>query len=253
MKTPIIIPSAGFAQEPAPGVPMLARYLAARLDRIGVHYGWVIVAVTLSVSVTTAGAIGVPGALILPLTKEYGWDIAQISTALAIRLVLFGLMAPFAAALIERYGVRNIILIAITMIISGLVVAVGMSHVWQLVLSWGIIIGLGTGMTALVLGAIVSTRWFDERRGLVLGILTAANATGQLIFLTLAASLVEHVGWRWALAPSIVGLAIAAILVVLFMVDRPSDVGLLPYGAKQGAAPPAVAPRSNFGAALARP
>jgi sugar phosphate permease len=232
---------------------MLARYLAPRLERLGIHYGWVIVAVTLSVSVTTAGAIGVPGALILPLTKEYGWDVAQISSALAVRLVLFGLMAPFAAALIERYGVRRVILTAVAMIVCGLLLALGMQHVWHLVLSWGIIIGLGTGLTALVLGAIVSTRWFNERRGLVLGILTAANATGQLIFLPLAASLVERVGWRWALAPSIVGLAIAAILVVLFMVDRPSDVGLLPYGAKRGDTPPAVAPRSNFGAALARP
>src|SRR5947209_19696717 len=197
---------------------MLARYVAARLDRLGIHYGWVIVAVTLSVSVTTAGAIGVPGALILPLTKEYGWDVAQISSALAVRLVLFGLMAPFAAALIERYGVRNVVLTAVAMIVCGLLLALGMRHVWQLVLSWGIIIGLGTGLTALVLGAIVSTRWFGERRGLVLGILTAANATGQLIFLPLAASLVERVGWRWALAPSVVGLVIAAILVVLFMV-----------------------------------
>jgi sugar phosphate permease len=230
---------------------MLARALAARLDRLGVHYGWVIVAVTLSVSVTTAGAIGVPGALILPLTKEYGWDIGQISSALALRLVLFGLMAPFAAALIERYGIRNIVLAAVAMIITGLLIALGMRHVWQLVLSWGIIIGLGTGLTALVLGAIVSTRWFAERRGLVLGILTAANATGQLIFLPLAAALVERVGWRWALAPSVVGLVIAAILVVLFMADRPSDVGLLPYGAKKDGAPPATAPHSNFGEAIA--
>src|SRR5436305_1794244 len=178
---------------------MLARYLAPRLERIGIHYGWVIVAVTLSVSVTTAGAIGVPGALILPLTKEYGWDVAQISSALAVRLVLFGLMAPFAAALIERYGVRNVVLTAVAMIVAGLLLALGMQHVWQLVLSWGIIIGLGTGLTALVLGAIVSTRWFTERRGLVLGILTAANATGQLIFLPLAASLLDRVDYRWLL------------------------------------------------------
>ncbi len=231
---------------------MLARALAARLDRLGIHYGWVIVAVTLCVSVTTAGAIGVPGALILPLTKEFGWDIGQISSALALRLVLFGLMAPFAAALIERYGVRNVVLTAVAMIIAGLMVALAMRQVWQLVLSWGVIIGLGTGLTALVLGAIVSTRWFTERRGLVLGILTAANATGQLIFLPLAASLVERVGWRWALAPSVIGLLIAAILVVLFMADRPSDVGLLPYGAKKGDAPAGIAPRSNFGEAIAR-
>jgi len=231
---------------------MLARVLAARLDRLGVHYGWVIVAVTLCVSVTTAGAIGVPGALILPLTKEYGWDVGQISSALALRLVIFGLMAPFAAALIERYGIRNVVLTAVAMIILGLLVAVAMHHVWQLVLSWGVIIGIGTGLTALVLGAIVSTRWFAERRGLVLGILTAANATGQLIFLPLAAALVEGVGWRWALAPSVIGLAIAAVLVVLFMADRPSDVGLLPYGSKKDGAAPVEASHSNFGEAIGR-
>src|SRR5436309_1161132 len=143
MRTQIIIPLPRRSQGAAAGVQeMLARALAARLDRLGIYYGWVIVAVTLCVSVTTAGAIGVPGALILPLTKEFGWDIGQISSALALRLVLFGLMAPFAAALIERYGVRNVVLAAVALIITGLLVALGMRQVWQLVLSWGIIIGI---------------------------------------------------------------------------------------------------------------
>jgi sugar phosphate permease len=231
---------------------MFAQTLAAFLSRRGIHYGWVVIAVTFVTALTTAGAVGVPGALILPLTREFGWDTAQISTALAIRLVLFGLMAPFAAALIERYGVRRVVLTAIVMIVAGLSLALVMTKAWHLIVLWGIVVGLGTGMTALVLSAIVSTRWFAQRRGLVLGMLTASSATGQLVFLPLAAWLVDRFGWRYALAPSVIGLLIAGVLVLLFMCDRPSDVGLMPYGEAapapgQIAAPPAAAPAPAFG------
>ena len=227
---------------------MFAQALARRLSRHGIHYGWVVIAVTFVTALTTAGAMGVPGALILPLTKEFGWNTAEISSALAIRLVLFGLMAPFAAALIERYGVRRVVLTAIGLIVSGLLLALVMYQAWHLIVLWGFVVGVGTGMTALVLSAIVSTRWFVQRRGLVLGVLTASSATGQLVFLPLAAWLVDNYGWRYALAPSVIGLMIAGLLVALFMCDRPSDVGQAAYGeaarptAPTSAAPPASAP-----------
>jgi sugar phosphate permease len=200
----------------------------------------VIVAVTFLTSLTTAGAMGLPGALILPLSREFGWDIAEISSAIAIRLVLFGLMAPVAAALIESYGVRRIVIAAITLIVSGLLLALVMTHVWHLVLLWGIVVGIGTGMTALVLGAIIATRWFVARRGLVVGMLTASSATGQLVFLPLAAWLVDHVGWRFALLPTIGALIAVGLLVVVFMRDRPSDLGLAPFGEVPTAAKGAV-------------
>jgi MFS family permease len=209
---------------------MLATFLAPRLARLNIHYGWVIVAVTFLTALTTAGAMGLPGALILSLHKDFGWDVSEISSALALRLALFGLMGPFSATLMERYGVRNIVLAAVTLLIIGLLSALVMTRLWQLVLMWGVVVGIGTGLTAVVLGAVVSSRWFTAHRGLVLGMLTASTATGQLVFLPLAAWLVAHVGWRFALIPSIVGLVTAAMLVVLFMRDRPSDVGLLPLG-----------------------
>ena len=199
---------------------MVAQALADRLSRRGIHYGWVIVAVTFLTSLTTAGAMGLPGALILPLSREFGWDVAEISSAIAIRLVLFGLMAPVAAALIENYGVRRIVIAAITLIVSGLLLAPVMTQVWHLVLLWGIVVGIGTGMTALVLGAIIATRWFVARRGLVVGMLTASSATGQLVFLPVAAWLVDHVGWRFALVPTIGALIAVGLLVVVFMRDR---------------------------------
>ena len=151
-------------------------------------------------------------------------------------------MGPFSAGLIERYGVRAMHTTAISLIITGLLSALLMTQLWHLVLLWGLVVGVGTGLTAVVLGAIVSTRWFSRHRGLVLGMLTASNATGQLVFLPFAAWLVSHVGWRMALIPSIAALSVAALLVVLFMRDRPADVGLLPLG--DTVAPP-VPPRQS--------
>ena len=228
---------------------MLAGLLSKRLARWNIHYGWVVVAVAFLTMLTTAGSVGLPGALILPLSKEFGWDVSGISSALAVRLVLFGLMGPFAAALIERYGVRTVVLTAVALITLGLLGATVMTELWQLVALWGLVVGIGTGLTALVLGAIVSSRWFTKHRGLVLGLLTASASTGQLVFLPLAAWLVEHVSWRVALIPSIVGLGLVALLVLLFMRDRPSDVGLTPFG-ESGPIAAAVPARPAIAAAL---
>ncbi len=134
--------------------------LAAWLARRNVHYGWVVVGTTFLTMLVTAGAVGAPGVLMLPLQKEFGWQTAEISSALGVRFMLFGLMAPFAAVLINRYGMRRVALSALVLIVSGLALSLAMTQVWQLVLLWGVVIGLGTGMTALVLGVTVATRWF---------------------------------------------------------------------------------------------
>src|SRR5215470_14574977 len=228
---------------------MLASVLAKRLARSNIHYGWVVAAVAFLTMLATSGAVGLPGALILPLSKEFGWDVGGISSALAVRLVLFGLMGPFAAALIERYGVRNIVLTAVALIAAGLLGATLMTQLWQLFMLWGVVVGIGTGLTALVLGAIVSSRWFTRHRGLVLGLMTASASTGQLVFLPMAAWLIERVSWRTALVPSIAGLGLVALLVLLFMRDRPADLGLLPFGEK-GTAAGAAPPKSAIAAAL---
>src|SRR4029077_10187685 len=144
------------------------------------------------------------------------------------------LMAPFAAVLINRYGIRRIALSALALIVSGLLLSLAMTRVWQLVLLWGVVIGLGAGMTALVLGVTVATRWFATRRGLVTGLLTASSATGQLVFLPLLASVSERLGWRLAVAMVCGALALAAFAVLAFMRDRPADVGQQPFGRAAG-------------------
>jgi MFS family permease len=204
--------------------------VAAAMMRRGLHYGWVVVATTFLTLLVTAGAVGAPGVLLLPLQREFGWSTAAISSALALRLLLFGLMGPFAAAFINRYGVRNVTLNALCLIGLGLVLSLGMTQIWQLILLWGVLVGLGTGLTALVLAATISTRWFNARRGLIVGLLTASSATGQLIFLPLLASMAARSGWRSALGLVCLLLATAASLVWLFMRDRPADLGLKPFG-----------------------
>jgi len=219
---------------------MLAESLSGFLARRGVHYGWVVAAVAFLVMLSTAAAVGMPGVLMKPLTAEFGWSISTISGPLGLRLALFGMMGPFAAALMARYGLRTIILCALALIVGGLGVAIlAMGQIWQLWLLWGGVVGIGTGMTALVLGATVASRWFVARRGLVIGLLTASSATGQLAFLPLAAWLADHYGWRIALLPALGACAVAGLLALLFMRDRPSDLSLRAYGEPEGAAPAA--------------
>jgi MFS family permease len=209
---------------------MISNWLAASLERRNIHYGWVMVALTFFTALVTAGTVGAPGVFIVPLQQEFGWSTAEISSALSIRFILFGLMAPFAAALLNRYGLRNVTLTAQLVVVSALLASLAMTKVWHLMLLWGVVIGIGTGMTALVLGATIATRWFAANRGLVIGILTASVATGQLVFLPLIAALTDHLGWRMALGVVCAALAVSALAVLMLMRDRPSDLGLRPFG-----------------------
>jgi MFS family permease len=179
--------------------------------------------------------------LIVPLETEFSWTTDQISTAMAIRLVLYGLMGPFAAAFMNRLGLRRVTMAALGLIFTGLFFSLGMTQVWQMVVLWGVVVGLGTGLTAVVLGATVATRWFTARRGLVVGLLTASSATGQLVFLPLLASVTAHYGWRTAVAIPLVLIGVALAAIVLLLRDRPADLGLLPYGETAATAQPAPA------------
>src|SRR5271170_7242662 len=209
---------------------MASTVLAAALQRRNIHYGWAVVGVTFLTLLVTAAAMGMPGVLIVPLEKEFGWDNAQISSALAIRIMLFGLFGPFAAAFMNRFGVRRVIMFAMALIAGGLLASLAMTQLWQLIFLWGIVVGIGTGLTAMVLAATVATRWFNHRRGVVIGMLAASSATGQLVFLPLIAELTTRFGWRMALVFVSAALALTAVVALIFMRDRPSDLDLPVYG-----------------------
>ncbi len=154
------------------------------------HYGWVIAAVTFVVLLITAGVRATPALFMVPLEQEFGWNRAVISMAVAINIALFGLIGPFAASVMDKYGLRRVVMAALALLAVSVALTTRMHSEWQLTLLWGIFVGAGTGVTSIVLAGVVATRWFDERRGLVVGALSAANATGQLVFLPLLASIV---------------------------------------------------------------
>src|SRR2546429_3030945 len=196
-----------------------------------VHYAWIVAAVTFVALMGAAGFRATPGVLIVPLEHEFGWNRAIISFAVFINLILFGLTGPFAAALMNRFGLRTVTVGALVTVASGALLTTVMTAPWQLYLLWGVVVGLGTRCMASVLAATVAGRWFVQRRGLVLGALTAAGATGQLIFLPFLGWLAQNRGWRSAAIT--VGVAALAVVpvVALFLRNRPADLGLRAYGA----------------------
>ena len=195
------------------------------------HYAWIVAGVTFATLLMAGGIRGSPGILVVPLENEFHWSRATISFAVGVNICLYGLIGPFAAALMESAGLRRTMLGALALIGTGVLITPAMQQSWQLVLLWGVIVGSGTGVTANVLAATVATRWFVTQRGLVVGLLTSAAAAGQLIFLPALASITVTYGWRW-MAFSVAAVAFALIPVVaLFMRDRPEDMALTPYGA----------------------
>jgi predicted MFS family arabinose efflux permease len=199
------------------------------------HYAWIVALVTFTVLLVTAGIRATPGLLMVPLEGEFGWSRAVISGAVAINIALFGLIGPFAASVMDRWGLRRVMLSALALLAASVALSTRMTSRWELMLLWGVLVGTGTGGTSMVLAAVVATRWFDERRGLVLGALSAANATGQLVFLPLLAGLAEQDGWRAAALAVSGAAAIVFVVVFVLMRDRPEDVGLRAYGQQVGA------------------
>ena len=203
------------------------------------HYAWIVAAVGLVTLVTAAGFRSTTGVLIIPLEHEFGWSRATISFAVFINLIVFGLAGPFAAAFAERFGLRRVIVVAVLAIAAGSGLTIFMDQPWQLDLLWGVVNAAATGAISLPLAALIANRWFVARRGLVTGLLTASNATGQLIFLPVLAWLVEHYGWRYAAGTAAtVALVVVLPLALLFMRDRPADLGLAPYGTDEVQPPP---------------
>lgn len=228
---------------------MFALLASTSLGRRGLHYAWVIAAVTFLAMLTTSAALGLPGAMLQPLSKEFGWSTEQLSSVFAVRFALFGLLGPFAAVFIGRFGLRTIMVTAASFIAVAMVLATQVTQLWQLFLLWGLVLGCGTGLTALVLGAMVANRWFTSNRGLVVGLFAASTATGQLIFLPVAAWMIENLGWRYAVIPVFIACVTVAVLATLFMRDHPGSIGLRSYGEpddKPVEAPPARATRLNF-------
>ncbi|MCF6475609.1 MFS transporter [Nonomuraea sp. MG754425] len=222
--------------------------LSTTPTRRGLHRAWFVAGVAFVAILGAAGFRATPGVLITPLREEFGWSAGTISLAVSVNLVLYGLTAPFAAALMDRFGMRRVVSLALLLIAAGSALTVLMTASWQLLLFWGVLVGLGTGSMALVFAATVVDRWFVRHRGLVTGVLTAAGATGQLVFLPVLAQLAQGPGWRFA-SLTVAAAALAVVPFVWWLLrDRPEDVGTTALGAEPGQA--RVTPPSTTNAAV---
>ena len=203
-----------------------------------IHPAWFVAGVAFIALMGAAGFRAAPGPLMIPLNEEFGWPISTMSVAVSLNILLYGLTAPFAAALMGRFGIRGITMAALVLIAAGSGLTVFAQAEWILLITWGLLIGLGTGSMALVFVAEISGTWFVKRRGLVTGVLASGSATGQLIFLPLVASLAENIGWREA-SLVIAATALAVVPLVFFFIrNHPSDLGVDAYGAEPGTTPP---------------
>ncbi|HLX03173.1 MAG TPA: MFS transporter [Trinickia sp.] len=203
---------------------------ATKLIRGRFHYGWLVAAVVFLVLLAAAGTRATPSVMMVPLEHEFGWSRATISLAISVNIALYGLTGPFAAAAMQRFGVRPTVLAALATMAGGVALSSLMTAPWQMILIWGVMVGGATGVAALTLSATVVTRWFTTHRGLVMGMLTASSATGQLVFLPMLAAVVEHQGWR---AVVLIVAAVAAVvlpLVAFLLPERPADLSLRPFG-----------------------
>ena len=209
------------------------------------HYAWIIAALVFLLLLCSAGVRSAPGVLIVPLEQAFGWDRTTISSAVSLNLVLYGLVGPFAGGAMIRFGIRRTVLCALAFLACGIALSTQMTEPWHLWLTWGLMVGIGTGMAAQVMAATVVTRWFTERIGLVMGLLTASTAMGQLVFLPMLATLASTAGWQatgWTLT------AVIAALIPLcawLMVDHPGKLGLRSYGATSAEFGDGTAPTGN--------
>jgi MFS family permease len=226
-------------EEKTVGPQRLARLLEGRI-----HYGWIVVAVMFVVILATVGVRAAPGVLIVPLEQAFGWNAATISGAISLNILLGGLIGPFAAAMLQTIGLRRTVVGALALLLVGAAGSAFARTPWELYATWGVLVGIGSGAGMVGLATAVANRWFVANRGLVVGLLTASNASGQLIFLPLLASLASHLGWQsvpWAVATV---LLVLIPLVLLMLAESPGSVGLGPYGAatEQPTLPSAVNP-----------
>ena len=211
----------------------VARLLSGRR----LHMAWIVAAMTFLVMLAAAGVRATPSVLIVPLEQTFGWQRATISLAIAVNIFLFGFMGPFAAAAMQRFGIRRVVLSALAILALSVASTTLISTPWQLVLTWGILVGIGSGALTLVFAATIVSRWFSARRGLVMGLLTASNASGQLVFLPILATIAQNQGWKpvaWMVAAILAGII---PLVFFLLPERPSDVGERAYGATEDAPP----------------
>jgi predicted MFS family arabinose efflux permease len=203
------------------------------------HYAWVVLAVVFVSMLAGVGVRAAPGVMIVPLQHAFGWDVSTISGAVSVNIILLGATGPFLTGLMQVIGLKRTMLLCLTILATATGLSTFMTQPWQLFLTWGLMVGIGAGAGAVGMAAAVANRWFVKRTAMAMGLLTAANAAGQLVFLPLLAMLAEHYGWRGVAICVTLGIIAVIPLVMLLLPESPAQVGIGAYGATPSTLAPA--------------
>jgi MFS family permease len=207
----------------------LAKFCSDRFQG-RVHYGWVVLAVMFCAMLAGVGVRAAPGVMIVPLERAFGWNVSTISGAISINIILLGLTGPFLTGLMEVIGLKRTILGCMVVLMSGTGLSYFMTEPWQLFVTWGLMVGIGAGAGAVGMAAAVANRWFVQRTGFAMGLLSSANAAGQLIFLPVLALLANRYGWQGVAVAVTVVIAVMIPIVAMVLPESPAAVGLPPFG-----------------------
>jgi predicted MFS family arabinose efflux permease len=197
----------------------------------GRHYALAVTAIIFVALLAAAGLRSTPGVLMVPWGEAFGWSRQTISFAAATGIFLFGLTGPFAAAAMQRFGIRATVITALAMMSLSSAASLFMSQSWQLILTWGVISGIGSGCITNVLSATIVNRWFVTNRGLVMGLFAASTSTGTLIFLPVLSAISLDHGWKPVVICVAAAMALLIPLVFFLLPESPADVGSVPFGA----------------------
>jgi MFS family permease len=195
-----------------------------------VHYAWITLAVVFCSMLAGVAVRASPGVMIVPLQRAFGWDVSVISGAVSLNIILLGATGPFITGLMQVIGIKRTILGCLAILMTGTGLSFFMTEPWQLYLTWGLMVGIGSGAGAVGIAGAVANRWFARRTGLATGLLISANAAGQLIFLPLLALLVQDYGWQGVSVAVTAAIAAAIPLVMILLPESPASVGLPPFG-----------------------
>ncbi len=211
----------------------IARFCSGR-----VHYAWIVLVVMFTASLAGVGVRAAPGVMIVPLERAFGWDVSTISAAISINIILMGATGPFVTGFMEVVGLKRTILLGMMLLVSGTGLSIFMTEPWQLFLTWGLMVGVGCGAGAVGISAAVANRWFAEHNGLAMGLLFAATAAGQIIFLPFLALLAESFGWQAVAVAATLSIAVMVPVVALLLPESPAQIGIGPYGSAAVLNPP---------------
>ena len=208
---------------------MIAQHLA-KICRGRVHYAWITLSVAFVAMLAGVGVRAAPGVMIVPLQQAFGWDVSVISGAVSLNIILLGATGPFLTGLMQIVGLKRTMIGCLTILLCGTALSTLMDQKWELFLTWGLLVGIGSGAGAVGFAGAIANRWFQERVGLAMGLLTSANAAGQLIFLPLLAVLVQHFGWQGVAVCLTLAIAFVIPMVMLLLPESPAAVGLPAFG-----------------------